>query len=140
MRPDLFLVFLIFFTLGFLFFAALYAAVGAMCNTIQDAGQAQMPVMMMVIAGFFSIFALIRDPNGTAARVLSYVPPLAPFVVPMRYSVSPLSPLQLAGTILTTILGVLVVVWLAGRIYRVGILMYGKKASFREVFRWMRTA
>ncbi len=140
MQPDLFLVFLVFFALGFLFFAALYAAVGAMCNTIQDAGQAQMPVMMMVIAGFFSIFALIRDPNGTAARVLSYVPPLAPFVVPMRYSISPLSAVSLSAAILTTVLGVLVVVWLAGRIYRVGILMYGKKASFGEVFRWIRAA
>jgi ABC-2 type transport system permease protein len=58
----------------------------------------------------------------------------------MRYSISPLSPLSLVSTILTTILGVLVVVWLAGRIYRVGILMYGKKASFGEVFRWIRTA
>src|SRR4029453_5897023 len=121
MRPELFLVFLVFFALGFLFFAALYAAVGAMCNTIQDAGQAKIPWMLMWIAGLFSVFALIRNPNGTAARVLSYVPPLAPFVVPMRYSISPLSPLSLAGTILTTILGVLLVVWLAGRIYRVGI-------------------
>lgn len=140
MRPELFLVFLVFFSLGFLFFAALYAAVGAMCSTIQDAGQAQMPVMMMVIAGFFSVFALIRDPNGTAARVLSYIPPLAPFVVPMRYSISPLSPVQLGASILTTVLGVLLVVWVAGRIYRVGILMYGKKASFAEVFRWIRAA
>ena len=140
MAPDLFLVFLIFFALGFLLYAAAYAAVGAMCNTTQDAQQLQFPVMMFVIAGFFSVFALIRDPNGTAARVLSYVPPLAPFVVPMRYSISPLSPLSLLSTIVTTMLGVLVVVWLAGRIYRVGILMYGKKASFGEVFRWIRAA
>jgi ABC-2 type transport system permease protein len=140
MKPDLFVVFLIFFTLGFLLFAAAYAAVGAMCSTTQDAQQLQMPVMMFVIAGFFSVFALIRDPNGTAARVLSYVPPLAPFVVPMRYSISPLSWVQLGGSILTTVLGMLVVVWLASRIYRVGILMYGKRASFGEVFRWIRAS
>lgn len=140
MKPDLFLVFIIFFGLGFLLFAAAYAAVGAMCNTTQDAQQLQMPVMMFVIAGFFSVFALIRDPNGTAARVLSYVPPLAPFVVPMRYSISPLSWLSLLGSILTTILGMLLVIWVASRIYRVGILMYGKKASLRDMVRWIRMA
>ena len=138
MNPDLFFVFLLFFALGFLFFAAAYASVGAMSNTTQDAGQLQMPVMMFIIAGFFSVFALIRDPNGTAAQVLSYVPPLAPFVVPMRYSISPLSAPQLIGSIVITILGMLAAVWVASRIYRVGILMYGKRASFREVFRWIR--
>jgi ABC-2 type transport system permease protein len=140
MAPDLFLVFLTFFTLGFLFFAAAYAAVGAMCNTVQDAGQAQMPVMMLVIAGFFSVFMLIRDPNGTAAQVLSFVPPLAPFVVPMRYSISPLPFTQLGGAILTSLAGLMLVVWIASRVYRVGILSYGKKATFRDVFRWIRTA
>jgi len=138
MNPDLFLVFLVFFGLGFLLFAAAYAAVGAMCSTTQDAGQLQMPVMMFIIAGFFSVFALIKDPNGTAAQVLSFVPPLAPFVVPMRYSISPLAPTELAAAIGLTILGMLATVWLASRVYRVGILMYGKRASFREVFRWIR--
>jgi ABC-2 type transport system permease protein len=71
---DLLVVFLLFFGLGFLLFAAMYAAVGAMCNTVQEAQQAQMPVMMFVLAGFFSVFALIREPNGTAAQVLTYVP------------------------------------------------------------------
>ena len=140
MHPDLFLVFLLFFALGFLLFAALYASVGAMSSTTQDAGQLQMPVMMFVIAGFFSVFALIRDPNGTAAQVLSFVPPLAPFVVPMRYSISPLPWLELGLAIVATILGMLATVWLASRVYRVGILMYGKRATFREVFRWIRAA
>jgi ABC-2 type transport system permease protein len=138
MNPDLFLVFLLFFALGFLLFAAAYAAVGAMCSTTQDAGQLQMPVMMFVIAGFFSVFTLIKDPNGTAAQVLSFVPPLAPFVVPMRYSISPLAGPELAASVGLTILGMLATVWLASRVYRVGILMYGKRATFREVFRWIR--
>lgn len=140
MSPKLFLVFLAFFTLGFLLFAAAYAAVGAMCNTVQDAGQAQMPVMMTIIAGFFSVFALIRDPNGTAAQVMSYIPPLAPFVVPMRFSIAPLPLVQLLGAIAASVVGLLAVVWVASRIYRVGILMYGKKATLAEVVRWVRAA
>lgn len=140
MGPGLLLVFLLFFSLGFLLYAAAYAAVGAMCSTTQDASQMQMPVMMFVLVGFFSVFALIRDPNGTAAHVLSFVPMLTPFVIPMRYSISPLQPLELMLAVLVTVAGVLAIVWLAGRIYRVGILSYGKKAGLRDMIRWIRTA
>jgi ABC-2 type transport system permease protein len=140
MSPSLLIVFLVFFSLGFLLYAAAYAAVGAMCSTTQDASQMQMPVMMFVLVGFFSVFALIRDPNGTAAHVLSFVPMLTPFVIPMRYSISPLAPLELLSAVAVTVLGVLAIVWLAARIYRVGILSYGKKASVRDMVRWIRTA
>ncbi|NOT06620.1 MAG: ABC transporter permease [Gemmatimonadales bacterium] len=140
MKLELLIVFLLFFSLGFLLFAAAYAAVGAMANTVQDAGQMQMPVMMFVLAGFFSVFALIRDPNGTAAQVLSYVPMMTPFVIPMRYSISPLPMTELLGSIAVTIVGMLAIVWLAARIYRVGILSYGKKATLRDMVRWIRTA
>ena len=140
MGSGLLLVFLVFFSLGFLLYAAMYAAVGAMSSTTQDAGQLQMPVMMFVLVGFFSVFALIRDPNGTAAHVLSFVPMLTPFVIPMRYSISPLPMLELLTAIAVTVLGLLAVVWVAARIYRVGILSYGKKASMRDMVRWIRTA
>jgi ABC-2 type transport system permease protein len=140
MNLDLLIVFLLFFALGFLIFAALYAAVGAMVNTTQEAGQAQFPVMMFVLAGFFSVFLLIKEPNGTAAQVLSYVPLLSPFVVPMRYSISPLPWPELLGSIAATVAGLFAVVWVASRIYRVGILMYGKRATFREVARWVRAS
>lgn len=137
---DLLIVFFLFFALGFLLYAAAYAAVGAICSTVQDSQQLQMPVMLFVLAGFFSTFALMRDPNGTAAQVLSFVPMLAPFAVPLRYSISPISPLELAASLAVTLLGMLLIVWLASRIYRVGILMYGKKATLRDMVRWVRTA
>jgi len=140
MNLDLLIVFLLFFALGFLIFASLYAAVGAMVNTTQEAGQAQFPVMMFVLAGFFSVFLLIKEPNGTAAQVLSYVPLLSPFVVPMRYSIAPLPWPELLGAIAATVAGLFAVVWIASRIYRVGILMYGKRATFREVARWVRAS
>ena len=65
---------------------------------------------------------------------------LTPFVIPMRYSISPLPMLELFTAIAVTVLGLLAVVWVAGRIYRVGILSYGKKASMRDMIRWIRTA
>ncbi|MGH7562324.1 MAG: ABC transporter permease, partial [Gemmatimonadales bacterium] len=140
MAVDLLVVFLIFFALGFLLYAALYASVGAMVNTTQEAGQAQMPVMMFVLAGFFSVFMLIKEPNGAAAQVLTFVPLLSPFVTPMRYSISPLPWPELLGSIAATVVGLLAIVWIAARIYRVGILMYGKRASMREVARWIMAA
>lgn len=140
MRPDLMIVFFLFFALGFLLFSAAYAAVGAMCSTTQDAQQMQMPVMIFVLAGFLSVFALIRDPNGAAAHVLSYVPMLTPFVIPLRYSISPLPLTELIVSLAVTVAGMLLIVWVASRIYRVGILSYGKKATFGDMVRWIRTA
>jgi ABC-2 type transport system permease protein len=134
---GLVLVFLLFFALGFLLYSSAYAAVGSMCSTVQDTQQAQMPIMMFVIVGFFSTFALLKDPTGTFARVAGFIPPLAPFVIPVRYSLAPIPISELAISVALTVLGMLAVVWLASRIYRVGILMYGKRASFRDVIRWV---
>ena len=140
MPPQLMIVFFLFFSLGFLLFAAAYAAVGAMCSTTQDAQQMRMPVMIFVLAGFLSTFALMRDPNGTAAHVLTFVPMLTPFVVPLRYSISPLPLLELLASLGVTVLGMLLIVWVAARIYRIGILSYGKKAKLRDMLRWIRTS
>jgi ABC-2 type transport system permease protein len=137
MDPVLLIVFLVFFALGFLLYSSAYAAVGSMCNTVQETQQAQMPVMMFVLVGFFSTFALLRDPTSTFAKVAGFIPPLAPFVVPVRYSLSPIPIAELLAAGVTTVLGMLGVVWIAARIYRIGILMYGKRASVRDVVRWV---
>ena len=90
MPTALLLVFLIFFVLGFLLYSAAYAAIGSMCSTVQETQQAQMPVMLFIVMGLMSMFALLNEPNGSLARVLSLIPPLAPFVVPVRYSIAPI--------------------------------------------------
>jgi ABC-2 type transport system permease protein len=140
MPLDLMIVFFLYFALGFLLYAGAYAAIGAMCSTPQDAQQLQTPVMMFILAGFISTFALMRDPNGTAAHVLTFVPMLSPFAVPLRYSIAPLGLPELLASIGVTLAGMLLVVWLASRIYRIGVLSYGKKATFRDMLRWVRTA
>lgn len=132
------IVLLIFFVLGFFFYSAAYAAVGSTCNTVQETQQAQMPITLLVVLGLISIFRLLDDPNSSFARVMSLVPPVAPFVTPVRNSLSPLPFGELLLSIGAMILGVLAMAWVAGRIYRTGILMYGKRATLREVFRWIR--
>ena len=136
--PDMLAVFLGFFALGFIFYSALYAAVGSMCNSVQETQQAQMPVTICIAAGLICMFALLSEPAGPLARVLSLVPFVAPFVTPVRYSFNPLPWTELAASAVAMVLGVLAVVWVAARIYRVGILSYGKKASLRDVARWVR--
>jgi ABC-2 type transport system permease protein len=138
--PALLAVFLGFFLLGFFLYAALYAAVGSMCSTQQDTQQAQQPVMIGIVAGFMCMFPVLNDPNGSLAHTLSLIPFVAPFVTPLRYSIAPLPPSELLLSIGCTLAGVIVIVWLASRIYRVGILAYGKRPTFKELWSWIRTA
>jgi ABC-2 type transport system permease protein len=137
---DLILVTLAYFALGFLFYATAYAAVGAMCNTVQETQQASFPVMGMLLAGYLGAFATIGRPESMAAKVMTFLPPTAPFIVPTRWSNSPLPMTELIASIAVCFLGVLGMVWLAARIYRIGILSYGKKPSFKDVWRWIRAA
>jgi ABC-2 type transport system permease protein len=133
-------VILICFLLGFFFYASLYAAIGSMCNTQQEAQQTATPVTMLVVAGMILMFGLVNDPNSTLARVVTFIPFFTALVLPVRYALTPLPLGEVLGGILALIVGILGVVWLAGRIYRVGILSYGKRPSFAELWRWVRTA
>jgi ABC-2 type transport system permease protein len=137
--PTLVIIFLVLFILGFLFYAAMFAAVGSMCSTVQDTQQVMMPVTLPIMLGIMTMFALINDPNGTLGRVITFIPFWAPFALPVRYSITPLPATEVLAAIAVMIGSVLAVAWLAGRVYRVGILSYGKRATFRDVARWIRT-
>lgn len=136
---ELVLVILVFFLLGFLLYSALYAAVGSMCTTQQETQQAAQPVTIILAVGFVSLFALLNDSSSSLARILSFIPFFAPMVIPVRYAISPLPLSEVLIAVASTLVGMVAVVWLAGRIYRVGILSYGKKPSIKELWRWVRT-
>jgi ABC-2 type transport system permease protein len=136
---ELVLVILLFFLLGFFLYSALYAAIGSMCTTTQEAQQANTPVTMMIAVGMISMFGLINEPSGTLARVLTFIPFFTPIVMPVRYAIAPMGMFEVLLAALDVVLGILAVTWLAGRIYRVGILSYGKKPSFKELWGWVRT-
>jgi ABC-2 type transport system permease protein len=138
--PDLIVVILVFFLLGFFLYSGLYAAIGSMCSTQQEAQQSATPVTMIVVTGMIFMFSLINEPSGTVARVVTFIPFFTPLVIPVRYAISPLPLAEVALGALVLIVSIVGVVWLAGRIYRVGILSYGKKPSFKELWRWVRTA
>ena len=135
---SLLLVFLSFFLIGFFLFAAAYAAIGAMCNTMQEAQQASTMLTLLVAAGFISIFSLLNEPNGALAKTLSLIPFFAPIVMPVRYSLTSISILEVLTSLAITIATMMLIAWIAGRIYRIGILMYGKKPSLKELLHWVR--
>jgi ABC-2 type transport system permease protein len=137
---SLILVVILYFSLGFLFFTTAYAAVGAMCNTVQETQQVAFPVTGMIMAGYIGSFLAIARPETMMAKVMTYLPFTAPFIVPTRWSNAPLPLTELLGSIGICVLGVVGMVWLAARIYRVGILSYGKKPSFKDIWVWIRAS
>lgn len=133
------LVLLLFFVLGYVFYAALFAAVGAMVNSEQEAQQAQLPVVLMLVSSVMMLQAIVTRPDGTLSRVMSLLPFSSPIVMPLRMAVVPVSALDIIVSIALVGGGCLAVVWLAGKIYRVGMLMYGKRPTMMELFRWVRS-
>lgn len=132
------LAIVVFFLLGFFVYSSIFAAVGASFNNLQEAQQlAWLPTMMIILPMFF-LFPVINDSNGTLALVTSLIPPLTPILMPLRIAVE-MPPLWQVGLAIVLTAGfVYLMIQLCGRIYRVGILMYGKKPTFKEILRWMR--
>ena len=133
-------LFLAVFLGGYFLYAAIYAAVGAMCSSEEEAQQAHFPVVMLLIVPIMSIVPVIENPNSTLAVVGSMVPFFSPILLYARTAAGAV-PLWQILTSLTLLFGsVWGMAWVAGRIYRVGILMQGKRPTLPELWRWVRAA
>ena len=126
------------FVLGYLFYSALYAAVGAMVSSEQDSQQAQMPVTFLLVIGIIAITAVTNDPRGQAAQIMTMVPFWSPMLMPLRYFLGGASLAQVGLSLAILAAATVLVARAAAKIYRVGILMYGKRPSLRELVRWLR--
>jgi ABC-2 type transport system permease protein len=134
------LYFLLFYLLGYFLYAALYAAIGAICTTEQEAQQIQFPLIAMLVIPLLVMPLIIRNPDGIAATTLSLIPFFSPTLMFLRINVAtpPLSHILLSIGLL--VVSILAMIMLVARIFRVGILMYGKRPSLPEVLRWLRAA
>jgi len=135
--PVMLVSFVLFFVLGFLFYAALYAAIGAAVNTVQEAQSLSFPVMFPIILAAVSFPAALEAPDGALAVTMSMIPGMSPLIMFLRIVVLTPPLWQIALSIALLGLGILGVVWVAARVYRVGILMYGKKPTFPELMKWV---
>jgi ABC-2 type transport system permease protein len=142
--PDITLsagiIFLLFFLLGFIFYSSLYAAVGSSVNSESEARQAATPLLVMIVSTGVFIQPVLLNPTGTAARVLSLVPVSSPIIMPIRMAVTGVPPLELTASLVFLAIGCVAALWLASRIYRVGLLMYGKRPTMKEMARWVSYA
>jgi ABC-2 type transport system permease protein len=130
----------VFFVLGFFVYSTMYASVGAAFDNLQDAQQmAFLPVLSIILPMLF-MFPVINDSSSPLAVIVSLIPLMTPILMPLRIAVEMPPWWQLALAVLLTTGFVVLMVALAARIYRVGILMYGKKPTIKEMWRWLRYA
>ena len=136
--PIFFLYFFLFFMLGYFIYATVYALVGSVVTNAQEGGQLAMPVLFMLIIGFYFAFPVIRSPNSSLAFWVSMFPLFSPITMVVRI-VTQTPPLwQIMLSLAIGYGTVALLMWLTARIYRVGMLMYGKRATIPEVMRWLR--
>ncbi len=131
------ILFLLFFLLGFIFYSSLFAAVGSSVNTEQEAKQAATPVILLNVSSVIFVSPVLLNPTGRLAEVLSLLPFSAPIIMPLRMAVTAIAPWELALSLGILAASCVLTVWIASRIYRIGLLMYGKRPTFRELGRWV---
>ena len=119
------------------FDAWLFAAVGSAADTETDTAQFSVPVTVPLMIAMASFAVVANDPHGTIAKWLSFIPFTSPIVMVMRIPFGGLHVWEIWLSMGILIVSFFIMTWLAGRIYRTGILMYGKKTSWRELFRWL---
>ena len=135
---KMFFLFIFYFLGGFMLYSSLYAAIGAAVDNETDTQQFMLPIIMpLMLAVYVGAFTVINDPHGPIAIIFSYIPFTSPIVMLMRvpFGVSWWEIIISMALLLITFIGI---VWLAAKIYRVGILMYGKKPSYKDLWKWIK--
>jgi len=135
--PIMVVYFLIFFLLGFFIYASIFALIGSMVTTVQEGGQFAFPPMMLLLVGFYFSFAVIRDPNSSLSFWTSIAPFFAPITMPVRIIAETPPAWEIALSIAVNAAAIAGLVWIASRVYRVGMLMYGKRATIPEIWKWI---
>jgi ABC-2 type transport system permease protein len=136
--PETIFFFIIFFILGFLLFGTMYAAIGALCNTEQEMQNFQPIVVIFLVVPMLLAIFIVQNPNSTVATVLSFIPFFTPILMFMRINLITPSALQIGTSIALTIITILLMIKLSAKIFRVGILMYGKRPKLSEIIKWLK--
>ncbi|GAA5041691.1 ABC transporter permease [Marivirga lumbricoides] len=132
-------VFIFFFISGYLLYGALFAAVGSAVDNISDAQQFTLPITLPMIIGFLGTFMFVMpDPDGNVSFWLSIIPFTSPVAMMARVAFG-VPAWELALSMILMVFGFLFTIWIAGRVYRIGILMHGTKVNYKTLLKWMRT-
>jgi ABC-2 type transport system permease protein len=132
--------FVVFYVLGFLFYSTLFAMIGSVCNTDQEAQQLQTPVMLFLVFTLVTPMAILQNPDGAFATIVSMIPFFAPITMFLRINILMPPVWQIALSIAFLIVGIYIAGVISAKIFRIGVLMYGKRPDIREIMKWMRRA
>jgi ABC-2 type transport system permease protein len=138
LKPTEMILIVVYFLLGFFFYGSMYAAVGAMCSSEQEAQQVQTPVIMFLVLPMLLLGLVLQNPDALWLQVLSFIPLFTPTLMMVRVSIIGVPLWQIIGSIASLLVGIVIMAFLAGRIFRVGILMTGKRPTIPEIWRWIR--
>ena len=130
--------FVTFFLLGYILYSGMAAALGAMTSSEQELQQMNIFLMLPLIACSGVVFQVVSDPDGMLAKVFSFIPFCTPLIMYVRIAVHQPPWYEIAASLLGLVVTILAILWFAARVYRVGILMYGKKPNLPELLRWLR--
>ena len=133
-------LFVCLFIFGFFMYSGLHAAVGAMCNTDQEAQQVRLPMVMLLVIPIAMVSVVIMQPMTAMSTWLSLFPLFSPFLIWARVVSGGIPAWQIGLSFLLMLFTVLAIAWVAGRIYKVGILMAGKRPTLPELWRWVKEA
>ena len=132
---------IVFFLIAYVTVGALMAAIGSSVNDMREAQSLMAPVMMTLMMPYMLWFPISRDPNSVFATVISFIPPISPFVMMLRItSTEPPPTWQVLLSMVVGLIGVYLSVWAAAKIFRIGLLMFGKPPNFLTLIRWLRMA
>lgn len=138
--PIVFVYFIVFFLLGFLLYASIFTVIGSICSTEQDAQQLQGIVTMPMLIPILVLMFIVQSPNSMLSTVLSLIPFFSPLVMLARIILLEPPIWQIVASIVILLVSIYWAVAFSARVFRVGILMYGKRPSLRELVRWYKVA
>jgi len=138
LEPSLFIYFLLFYLIGYFTYGTLSAAIGSLVSRTEELNQAITPVMVLIVIAFFIAFSGTQDPNTALVKITSFIPFLAPLIMFVRIGMSDPAIWEIWTSIAIQLVAIWGLSWLSAKIYRTGVLMYGKRPSLKELWKAMK--
>jgi ABC-2 type transport system permease protein len=138
LTPSQIVFFFVYFLLGYLFYSSIAAALGAMTNSEQELQQLNMLLVLPLAVCFIALRSVLSSPDSTLAQTLALIPPFTPLLMYLRVSLGHPAPWEVALSLVLTSASIYGIIWLTSRIYRIGVLMYGKRPNLPEILRWLK--
>lgn len=136
--PMIYVYFFVFFILGYMIYSALFAAIGSAVDSETDTQQFMMPIFLPIMIAYFIMFQAMENPDGSLAVIGSLIPFFSPIVMITRIAITDVPFWQIGSSIVFMLITFMGTMWLSAKIYSVGILSYGKSASFKELWKWIK--